>query len=279
MSYLKSISVYSFVALGLASPLHAVAVPVSLELSLLIDVSPSVDNTEYQLQLSGYQAAFQDVAVQSAIASLPGGIAANAIFFSQNAVEKIGWTQLTDAASANAFASLFPNLSRTPPVNNGTDIADGYNFAIGTFNNNGFEGSRLVIDISGDGPQNLNNGCPSFGNGTNANCVAQTNAARTAAELADIVVNGIVIGPNDPSFGPNTGVEYYTDYIITTTGFAVAATDFQGFPPVLRSKILREITNNDVPEPVTMALLAMGLAGIGLATRKGNAQKLTLTRV
>ena len=105
------------------SPMAANAIPVDLELSLVIDVSPSVDNSEFALQMNGYTAAFQDVGIQAAIAALPGGIALNVIFFSQNAVEKVVWTQLTDATSANAFAAVFAGLSRTPPTNSGTDIA------------------------------------------------------------------------------------------------------------------------------------------------------------
>lgn len=257
----------SALGIGLLALLpHANAVPVDLELSLVIDVSPSVNNTEFNLQMDGYTAAFQDAGIQAAIAALPGGIAVNAIFFSQNAVEKISWTHLTDAVSANTFASLFGTLSRIPPVNNGTDIAEGYNLAIASFGANGFEGTRQTIDISGDGPQNLNGGCPGLGDGLAPACTNQTSAARAAAELAGITVNGIVIGPNDPLFGPGGGVAYYQNQIITSGGFAVAATDFAEFGPAVRDKIFREIVV-DVPEPSTLALMFLGLLGLAFARR------------
>ena len=84
MRNLKSSFILGIVGVTLGLSLEANAVPVDLELSLLIDVSPRVDNTEYALQLAGYQAAFEDAAVQAAIAGLPNGIATNVIFFSQN---------------------------------------------------------------------------------------------------------------------------------------------------------------------------------------------------
>ena len=53
----------------------AAAVPVAVELALLVDVSGSVDNSEYNLQKTGYVNAFKDAIIQSNIASLTGGIA------------------------------------------------------------------------------------------------------------------------------------------------------------------------------------------------------------
>ena len=60
-------------AAGLALAAEAGAVPVGLELMLLVDTSGSIDNTEYQLQRTGYVQAFQSAAVQNAILANPTG--------------------------------------------------------------------------------------------------------------------------------------------------------------------------------------------------------------
>jgi len=68
-----SLSVAALAAATLGG--NAQAVPVSLELALLVDVSGSVNATEYNLQKTGYIDAFNNIGLQNAIASLPGGIA------------------------------------------------------------------------------------------------------------------------------------------------------------------------------------------------------------
>ena len=83
----------------------AAAVPVAVELALLVDVSGSVDNSEYNLQKTGYVNAFKDAIIQSNIASLTGGIAVTYIEWSgaNQQSSLVNWTHVTDAASANAF--------------------------------------------------------------------------------------------------------------------------------------------------------------------------------
>ncbi|GGY71100.1 DUF1194 domain-containing protein [Marinobacter zhanjiangensis] len=253
---------FAFLAVAFTS--QAQAIPVDLELSLVIDISPSINTSEYNLQRQGYQSAFMDSGVQSAITSLPGGIATNVIFFSRSAVEKISWTHLYDTNSISTFASAIGSLAPTGVLRSGTDIADGYNLAINSFAN-GFEGSRKVIDISADGPQNLNSGCPAFGDGSDAGCIAQTSSARAAAEQAGIVVNGLAIAPDE--FPGGDGLGYLQNQIITSTGFAVSADDFEDFADTITDKIFREITDPDptpvpVPEPGTFGLLLLGFLAV-----------------
>ena len=88
-----------------AAPAHAI--PVAVELALLVDVSGSVSGAEFDLQRSGYANAFLDAGIQNAISS-GGGVAATLIYWSSAAQQAIGvgWSLLNDAASAETTAAV-----------------------------------------------------------------------------------------------------------------------------------------------------------------------------
>ena len=91
------------------------AVPVGLELVLLVDVSGSVSAGEYNLQKQGYVDAFQSAAVENAIlGSVGGAIAVTYVEWSGNNqhLQQVGWTLIDSASAADDFAD---DINATEP--------------------------------------------------------------------------------------------------------------------------------------------------------------------
>jgi hypothetical protein len=148
----------------------------------------------------------------------------------------VDWAVIHDLASARAFAE---RLAAAPfQTGRWTSIAGAIDFAQPLFAGNGFEGTRRVIDISGDGP---NNHGPSV------------IASRDRAVAAGIVINGLPIINDRPSPGGFPSLKdldkYYIGCVIGGPGaFIVVAEDFHAFAAAVRRKLILEISGLPVQE-------------------------------
>ncbi len=218
------------------------ATPVDVELVLAVDVSRSVDPEEQEMQFAGYEAAFRDPRLIEGIMGGPvGAIAVTMFTWSDWQVQNtvVPWTLLDGAASANRFADAVGNAPRRTWLY--TSISGAMDYAVRQFGQ-GFEGTRRVVDISGDGVNN--SGRP----------VA---AARAEALAQGIILNGLAVLDRTPqplslasSLPPLD--TYYQDEVIGGPGaFLVVAEGFQAFEAAVRRKIVREIAVLPQPGPVT----------------------------
>ena len=237
------LTIVASVVLALYAGRAIAAEPVDLELALGVDVSGSVDDEEARLQRQGYIAAFRHPDV---IRAIQGGflrrIAVSYYEWAGYGHHKIiaGWTMIDGADSANAFADM---LTLEPPrTASRTAIASAIGFAVDHFDGNQFEGTRRVVDISGDGPNNW------------GDYVAQ---ARDKAVAAGVTINGLPIVNDRPSlrgWAPMQFLDlYYRDCVIGGPGaFIVVANTFADFATAVRRKLILEISGLAPPRPARL---------------------------
>lgn len=221
----------ALIAAILAIPqVSAADMEVDLELILAVDVSRSMDMDEQALQRNGYVAAFRHKDVIEAIASGPHGrIAVSYVEWAGPAFQKplVSWTIIDGGAAANKFAD---QLAAAPiSREHGTSIANSLLFVGPTFEGNGIKGDRQVIDVSGDGPNNM--GVP-------------VTVARDPLIAAGVTINGLPIMIKRPGgFASIANLDiYYEDCVIGGTGaFLVPVTDIQKLATAIRRKLVLEI--------------------------------------
>jgi hypothetical protein len=222
-------------------PQARAATPVDVELVLAVDVSRSVDPEEQEMQFSGYEAAFRDPRLIEGIMGGPVGAIAVTMFtwsdwHIQNTV--VPWMLLDGAGATNRFADAVGNAPRRTWLY--TSISGAMDYAARQFGQ-GFEGTRKVVDISGDGVNN------------SGRAVAD---ARAEALAQGIVLNGLAVldrTPQPPSLtaGLPPLDAYYQQQVIGGPGaFLVVAEGFQAFEAAVRRKIIREIAAVPQPGPV-----------------------------
>ena len=211
---------------------------VDLLLVLAVDVSRSIDDDEARLQREGYRSAVTDARVVEAIRSgMMGSIAVAYVEWAGADYQRlvIPWTRIGSQADADSWAGA---LSRAPRVAlSWTSISGGLDFSLRTLSESPFEGTRRVVDVSGDGVNN--SGMPVEG-------------LRDRLVAEGITINGLPIMNDRPTFGRPSPIpldQYYRDSVIGGDGaFLIAAEDFEAFGNAVRRKLVREIAG--LPGPV-----------------------------
>jgi uncharacterized protein DUF1194 len=220
--------------LWLAPPVHA-AEPVDVELVLAVDVSLSMSPGELEIQRHGYAAALTHDNVLQAIADgAYGKVAVTYVEWAGATTQQVvvPWTVIASRADAERLAA---QLSAHPPASaRRTSISGALEFGSDLFAESGFLGTKRVIDISGDGPNNQG---------------APVDIARDAVVKQGIIINGLPLMTRGGGFGGAYDVNnldrYYSDCVIGGPGsFMIPVNDWTQFPEAIRRKLVLELAGS-----------------------------------
>lgn len=262
---------------GIALSSSAVAAPVAVdtELLLLVDVSGSTTDAQFNTMMAAYGRAMSSTAVIDAIqAGQTGRIAASVVFFGGSTSQSVGvgWMEISDLSSASQFASSLSSATR--PFMGRTAIGSAITAATPMFGtetgaaDNGFRSSVQIINVAGDG---VDNDTPSRVPDRGINVAAARNSA--LASGVDMI-NGVAIADRTGKLN-----DYYSTYVIggsvgATSASVTSSDSYALFEDALVRQLISDIQSGStasrsisvVPEP-SVALIG-GIAGLMLAFRR-----------
>ena len=211
----------AWVAVG--PPARGLAVPVDLEPSLL------------------------SLLIDAILGGTHGAIAVNAIEFNSRSSEVIPFTLLDSEPAILTFADSLDALATRILPTGGTSPAQAYVLAIGAMGDetgaapNGFESTRQIIDITGDGPPNPGR---------------EPDDERDTALAAGVdAINGLAIEIPSNSF-PATVTAVHNFYLGGNDSFLVEARIGDDLHAKVLQKLHRDVAG--IPEPASAALLVLG---------------------
>ncbi|MGI9411337.1 MAG: DUF1194 domain-containing protein [Hyphomicrobiaceae bacterium] len=197
---------------------------VDLVLILALDVSGSVDEDEFELQRRGLETAFRHPQVIAAIRrGMTGRIAVTAVQWAgyRNQHIAVPWSIIESSPSAARFADRLARMPRHFP-DGPTHLSGVIRFATRLAGTAPFQAARRVIDVSGDGKNNIGEPPPQ---------------ARDDAVSSGMTINGLSV------LNASEALEmYYRSQVIGGPGaFVISAADYEDYPRAILRKLLREI--------------------------------------
>ncbi|MEO0750996.1 MAG: DUF1194 domain-containing protein [Pseudomonadota bacterium] len=211
-------------------------------LALGLDVSGSVDATEYRLQLDGVARALLDDQVADAFLIMPDAPVRLMVFeWSARLHQRqiIGWTAIQSREDLARIADKLLTTGAVSVDNPSTAIGAAMLYGVKELQSQA-ECWQKTLDISGDGPANI---------GLHPQDIRPE-------EIGDVVINGLVIGPDAPAninknrHNLKSLMEYYNAYVLRGFGaFGEPAEDYSDFERAMRRKLIREL------QPVAVSAL------------------------
>ncbi|MGK6314649.1 DUF1194 domain-containing protein [Neorhizobium sp. DT-125] len=209
---------------------------VDVELVLAVDTSRSMDYEEVRIQREGYVEALKHKEFIDAVQTgLIGRIAISYFEWAGDVVPDsvMDWQVIETEQDAIDFANRLEarpiNTQRRTSIS--AAIAQGATMIVA----NSYRGTREVIDVSGDGPNNSGN---------------PVVPARDKAMEAGIIINGLAIMLR-PSGAPGGLDKYYADCVVGGPGsFVLPVHKIEDFAVAVRRKLVMEISGLAPPATV-----------------------------
>lgn len=217
---------------------RAQTVEVDLELVLLVDVSRSMSRAELELQRRGYAEALGSSEVYAAVQSgLLQNVALTYVEWAGSQQIVVDWRIVTTREDLAQFARQL--TAKQDPALRRTSISGALGFAAELIETNAYAGLRRVIDISGDGPNNL--GMP-------------VTLARDDVLARGITINGLPLMTDDGAYSqfnlPDLDIYYQTCVIGGPGAFVIPVTDWPDFADAVKRKLVLEIAGLSPTSPV-----------------------------
>lgn len=191
----------------------------ALALALMLDVSGSMTDERYKLELDGMANGLATAEIADAITR--GPIALTVVEWSSGQDVVMPWRVVTTPAELQRAAADMRKIQRQS--SSLTGLGDAMQFAVRHFANVPCQADREVADFAGDGSTNTGSD-PSIGRGM--------------AEKQGISFNGLaVVTPGEPNIA-----DYYTKNVRTSDGFVLAANGYEEFAQAMRRKLSSEVS-------------------------------------
>ncbi|MEO0542505.1 MAG: DUF1194 domain-containing protein [Pseudomonadota bacterium] len=215
---------------------------VDVELVIAVDVSGSMDFGELRIQRRGYVEAFRSPDVHDAIADgLLGSVAVMYVEWARSDLKRVivPWMRLETPQDAREFADRLEAAGLGNMRN--TSISGAIEYGVTQIEGNAFVGSRRVIDVSGDGPNNQG---------------GLVTLARDKAVARGVVINGLPL-VTEPwrerlIFGDDGDLAtYFRACVIGGPGsFVIPVTRWEEFGAAVRRKLVLELAGRVPSEPL-----------------------------
>ncbi|WP_170782691.1 DUF1194 domain-containing protein [Ruegeria lacuscaerulensis] len=203
-------------------------------LALGLDVSGSVDSTEYRLQLGGLAAALQRPEVKQLLLSGLGPAVRLAVFeWSEPSHQRmlLDWTEIRSEEQLDGISALLNSVTRSSAPQ-GTAVGSAMQFGAGLLWQQP-ECWKHTLDLSGDGKHNIG---------------PHPREAKQALQASGITINGLVIGPDDANVGDKRDVQiselsaYYNAWVtLGPDAFVEVAVGFEAYKDAMARKLIREL--------------------------------------